>query len=339
MVWYDAKNIDQKNLGFAIGGLAASLVEQRLPDIRGDFPNYRIWDCEQLVIGNALIVKFECKPAQIPSVGLLAREAANEILSAAGRSRAYSELLRVTALQKYFSREKFIFIVDLKDGGFEWDIAGRFIAQWIDDKAVSYALSLNQMRISRAIPTPPQYSQQEIFQALWILECEDSMSQGSAFSLDSVGLVTCEHVISETKALRVFHASTPQTKFGVKIIKAHKILDIAVLDFPEMRSRGSLSKFNGQCNLHDHSLVCGFPNYRQGDQGVFSPGVIIGTRQQSGIRRLLTNAPIVRGMSGGPAIGRNNKVIGVCVTGADRLATADDTEDKSIIPIDALALL
>lgn len=89
----------------------------------------------------------------------------------------------------------------------------------------------------------------------------------------------------------------------------------------------------------DHVAVCGFPNFRLGDSGVLSPGIVVGTRMKSGVQRLLTNAGIVAGMSGGPAIGADNHVIGICVTGSDNFQTARDTEDQSIIPVEALDLL
>jgi hypothetical protein len=316
--------------------LAAHLIDEQMPDIRGDFPDYRNWTCEQFKLDNILLVKFECKSGGIPCVGSIPVQVANEILATIGRARKYHELRCISALERYFSRDKCLFVVDLTNGGFDWDIAGEFVVDWINHAAVDHAIDLNQKRISRAIPTPPQYSQQLILQALWVLECEESISQGSAFWLNDVGLVTCEHVVSQATRLCAFHPATPQKKFKTRVVKANDAVDLAVLQLEVSPPEVPLSRFAGQSELHDHALVSGFPNYQLGDLGVFSPSVIIGTRQRSGIRRLLTNAPIVRGMSGGPVVGSENKVIGVCVTGADRLASADDTEDKSIIPIGAI---
>jgi hypothetical protein len=339
MVLYSAHDIEQKHLGFAIGGLAASSINEQVPDLRGDFPNCNNWKCDQRISGSVLVVTFEAKDGGIPHVGEISADVTNRILAAAGRRRTYRELRAMLALAEFFSPRKLLFIVDLIGGEFEWDLAGQFVIEWLNDLPLPHALALNESRILRAIPAPLQYSQHEIFRALWVLECDEICAQGSAFELNGVGLVTCEHVISGARALRAFHPSEPTKKHAVRIIKANHVVDLAILDVETVSSRLGLLALDQQSNLHDHALVCGFPNYRVGDQGVFSPGVIIGTRQQSGVRRLLTNAPIVRGMSGGPAIGRDNKVIGVCVTGTDRLATADDTEDKSIIPIDALGLL
>ena len=43
--------------------------------------------------------------------------------------------------------------------------------------------------------------------------------------------------------------------------------------------------------------------------------------------------------NGGPVITAGNKVIGVAVTGAERMEESQETENHGIIPIDALAFL
>ena len=180
-------------------------------------PKFHNFICKQFTVENVLLVIFECKEGGLPSVDAIAPDVANGILSAAGSTRIYHELRSIPVLREYFSREKLLFIADLSNGGFEWDLAARFIVDWLNDIALPHAVSLNRQRIFRAIPVPPQYSPQEIFPALWVLECASTMSQGTAFSLDDIGIVTCEHVVSGTKELCAFHPSAPlrNLRFGL----------------------------------------------------------------------------------------------------------------------------
>lgn len=54
---------------------------------------------------------------------------------------------------------------------------------------------------------------------------------------------------------------------------------------------------------------------------------------------ILTDAPLIAGNSGGPVLDSHNQLIGVVVTGADRLENAQKTEKHGVIPIDALNYL
>jgi S1-C subfamily serine protease len=89
----------------------------------------------------------------------------------------------------------------------------------------------------------------------------------------------------------------------------------------------------------DHLLVVGHPNYRVGDSPIVTPGLVAGFRVKSGIRRIITDAPIVAGCSGGPVLDRSGAAVGIAVTGADSFSKARDTEDHGIIPISAIKLL
>jgi len=57
------------------------------------------------------------------------------------------------------------------------------------------------------------------------------------------------------------------------------------------------------------------------------------------MQKILVSTSIVRGNSGGPALNIHNNVIGVAVTGSDRMETASETEDHGVIPIDAIRKL
>ena len=58
-------------------------------------------------------------------------------------------------------------------------------------------------------------------------------------------------------------------------MSASSVIDLAILELTHAEIKTHLPRFYGQSQLHDHALVCGFPNYRNGDQGVFSPGSLL----------------------------------------------------------------
>lgn len=88
-----------------------------------------------------------------------------------------------------------------------------------------------------------------------------------------------------------------------------------------------------------HIGIAGFPNYNFGDNGIFSPGLVVGFRTYSGLRHILINSPLISGNTAGPAFDKDSKVIGVAVTGADRMSNAHKTEKHGLIPIEAINYL
>jgi S1-C subfamily serine protease len=128
-------------------------------------------------------------------------------------------------------------------------------------------------------------------------------------------------------------------KYPVNVLARHQVVDLAILEITGDTSSRLQQADPSVASQMDNLLVLGHPNYRIGDSPIASPGLIVGFRPQSGIRRLLTNASIVAGCSGGPVLDKGSRVIGVAVTGADSFDEVRNTEDISVIPIDALRLI
>lgn len=172
--------------------------------------------------------------------------------------------------------------------------------------------------------------------ALWIIESETDAIQGTGFFLADVGLVTCDHVLGRDP--RAFLPSDPARSYAIEVLSRDKVLDIAVLRIvggpitPKTLRRAASTKLD----LLDELYVAGFPNYARGDTFRLSKGTVAAFRRSGPASRILVNAPIIRGMSGGPAVNRSGEVIGIAVTGADRMEDADATEKHGLIPIEAL---
>jgi len=207
----------------------------------------------------------------------------------------------------------------------------------LNDFVVPEVLKRNMARTIRAIPELPQIDRAKILQSLWVLECEERMMQGTAFHLQGIGLITCDHVLGTQT-----HAFKPQSyldRYPVKIIARNSDIDLAILRIEAPLDDGLNLTSADDVQQLDEVVAAGFPNYRHGDTGLITPGVVTGFRTFAGFRHLLTNAPLIAGNSGGPVIDKSNRVIGVVVTGADRIENAQGTEKHGIIPIDAINYL
>lgn len=177
---------------------------------------------------------------------------------------------------------------------------------------------------------------------LWVLEDEAELLQGTAFMLEGYGLVTCFHVLGpNTKA---FQPSSPE-RYPVEVIKKDASIDIAILKISAPAERiHCLAKGNNELLKDGDAItVHGFPNYSEEDQGFIYSGHISGRRTIfprgrafPGVRRIMINAPIVAGNSGGPVLDKNDRVIGVAATGADDLVGTTRAEKNGVIPIELL---
>jgi trypsin-like peptidase len=194
------------------------------------------------------------------------------------------------------------------------------------------------------IPAIFRFNFEDIHQSLFVLEDVTNQSvQGTAFALAGVGLVTCHHVLTpHTKAWR---AANPFNQYSIETIAANGDLDLAIIRLQAPPGKSSPlgteleARIAPELEQWEEITVAGFPNYRVGDLAQIIPCLVVGSRIISSIRRLMVNAPIITGMSGGPAIDSDNNVVGVAVTGADRMETVSDTEKHGIIPIGALHYL
>ena len=85
--------------------------------------------------------------------------------------------------------------------------------------------------------------------------------------------------------------------------------------------------------------VYGFPNYRYGDSGTIINGNVSGFRNVSSIKRILVSTPLIAGNSGSPILNSKSEVVGIAVTGADKMENSNKTENHGVIPIEILDLI
>lgn len=327
------------DLGFALRADAEKAVENGLPHLKADFPPFAQFDLSVGLDDHLAIILMSFKSVGVPTGGEMDAEKFRTIKQQSGNARTYEELKSNEHLQEFFGWDRFLLVLDVEQASVDWHNAQSQMLAWLNDEPIRRAQEMNLLRVQAAIPQPPQFSFIQVQAAMWVLECENTMIQGTAFDLHPYGVVTNHHVVHQTTGMVAFRATEPSKRFPIKILNKNPVLDLAILEIEGCPSPQPLNADKQEVPFMAHVAVCGFPNFRLGDSGVLTPGLIIGTRTKSGVQRFLTNAPIVAGMSGGPAIGARGKVIGVCVSGAKVYSEVGDTEDHAIIPIAALDIL
>lgn len=245
-----------------------------------------------------------------------------------------------------FSENQFLFITPVENSAISSEHFESVLIDWLNAKVLPLIQENNKRRVLDAIPEAPQYDIEKISRNIFVLDDEsDDLeklgSQGTCFYLKNVGFVTCDHVL--TSNMECFHPKRSLERYPIEVIARNKVLDLAVLKIDDLVNTYALDGLEigsaDDLQQMDHIAVAGFPNYRIGDTGVLSPGLVIGFRPTHGVRRLLVNAAIVSGNSGGPVLNTNNQVIGIAVTGADCTENIGSTENHGVIPIDALNYL
>jgi S1-C subfamily serine protease len=179
-----------------------------------------------------------------------------------------------------------------------------------------------------------QFNLQDVYQALWVLECEETVRQGTAFLLEGVGLITCQHVLgSHTHA---FRASNYLRKYPVTVIAEDATIDLAIVHIDIPLEKGLDARTAPELEWNERVFVAGFPNFKLGATPHVAEGRIVAFRNVSSITRAMLSTPIVFGMSGGPVLDSYTKVVGVAVTGAGSIESGQLTENHGVIPISAI---
>lgn len=153
--------------------------------------------------------------------------------------------------------------------------------------------------------------------ALWILESEDPISQGTAFYLQDYGLITCQHVLRPRT--HAFQYNSFGNRVHIGIIRESADLDAAILQLPSGDYPALEIGDPASVNQGDRLTLAGFPNYRFGDTPYITEGRVAGFRTITAQRWILLSTPIIAGNSGGPVLDSNGRVVGIAATGADNM--------------------
>ncbi len=176
-----------------------------------------------------------------------------------------------------------------------------------------------------------------LFSALWVLGTEDAGNLGTGFEIASAFVVTCSHVL--TDSMMMHRWQDPIHPFGIEILTKDPDRDIAILRCP-LEPISELPLGSDPRYL-DPVLVAGFPPGVPGTQPFVAEGKVAQVVKRHGLKRIKVTAHIERGMSGGPVIGQDGRIVGVAVSGIDSSISATTTlydieREFGVLPVSLL---
>lgn len=148
--------------------------------------------------------------------------------------------------------------------------------------------------------------------AVWIIDNNSTIEQGSAFFLEGIGLLTAAHCVLNTNEVDVYHPSKPANKFVARVRKISEARDLALLehDIPATEYY-ELRRSKRVVARRDQLTAIGYPGYGPGDRineriGSVSSLTTKNARELIEVTQLLTP-----GMSGGPLVDGDGGVVGI----------------------------
>ena len=148
-------------------------------------------------------------------------------------------------------------------------------------------------------------------------------SQGTAFLLDNVGIVTNEHVVSGVSKSMAphmisFKRAGDDKEYTAELILSDKKSDLAIFQpNTEFRNIPSLRKASRTTiRAMEPVLSIGFPKHREGAAHYIARGHTTQRRRQVDLELWLVDFTLIEGNSGGPIFNDSMEVIGVAARGA-----------------------
>ncbi len=173
--------------------------------------------------------------------------------------------------------------------------------------------------------------------SIFIIENSVDLHQGTAVLIESIGLVTSQHVIEGITEesccfLDFFRFYEIDIKRKATLFKFCEKNDIAIFKSNNFQDIAPL-KLGDDSKLKRGTEIklMGFPSYNTGDEYHCQIGKITRKKEVLGLDVWLVDIPIVHGNSGGPILNANNEVVGIATVGSSD--HANTTLNHGFIPI------
>src|SRR3989304_2605149 len=226
------------DIGYAIANSTTEVANQQLADLAELFPLKGNWEIQGHIDEDWLIVRItERHGSGIPVIGGLTADELDFIKRTVlpFKSRAHSDLFALLG-NEWFSFRRFTYVGPYRDSYACWPDLNQNLIDWLNHLVLPEVLKRNKTRILRAIPKPPQFNLETIRRACWILACEETSMQGTAFYLEGIGLVSCQHVLGPKNV--AFSPDDITKKYLVTVIAKNETIDVAILSIAQEQIHG-----------------------------------------------------------------------------------------------------
>ena len=163
---------------------------------------------------------------------------------------------------------------------------------------------------------------------------ETLTSQGTAFWLADVGLITCAHVISGAGEVEVRNGRAGSKWQTALVAWADDDADLALL-LAKPSTRRALQPSKGVVAVGRRVRVVGYPSADERHSHYESTGAVLQIKTHFGHPIVLVDADIVAGVSGGPVLDEHGLVVGMARSG-ERLSGADEAQEKGVVLVETI---
>lgn len=155
----------------------------------------------------------------------------------------------------------------------------------------------------------------------WIVENEEESVYGTAFYINMVGWITANHVINNLATIRnykLYHPDDPQQKkYPIQLQSNWFDSDIDYIVFKApIKPIISAKLASTQIKNGEECILTGYPNHNHKENSVsIIEAKITSSQRIQKATRLVVDANIFHGMSGGSVFDKNNRLIGIVTHG------------------------